>query len=76
MLLPSLMLYAGVDMKAIQERLGHADFGTTANMYAHLMQDSQANATDKLSILMGKSKPKEKPVGTQKKPTQDRSRFE
>lgn len=60
----SLMLYAGVEMKVIQERLGHADFGTTANMYVHMMQDSQANATDKLAILMDKSKPKTNPVAT------------
>lgn len=48
----SLMLYAGVDLKVIQERLGHADFATTANMYAHLMQDSQAKATEKLTTMM------------------------
>ncbi|MEO2019152.1 MAG: tyrosine-type recombinase/integrase [Fuerstiella sp.] len=60
----SLMLYAGVDMKVIQERLGHADFGTTANMYAHMMQDSQAKATEKLDTLMAGSKPTPKPVGT------------
>ena len=34
----SLMLNAGVDLKVIQARLGHADFATTANIYAHLMQ--------------------------------------
>lgn len=39
-------------MKVIQERLGHADFGTTGNIYAHLMQDSQAKATEKLSQLI------------------------
>jgi integrase len=60
----SLMLYAGVEMKVIQERLGHADFGTTANMYAHMMQDSQAKATEKLGSLMVKSKPEPEPVGT------------
>ncbi|HIE98784.1 MAG TPA: site-specific integrase, partial [Fuerstia sp.] len=48
----SLMLYAGVDMKIIQQRLGHSSFATTADMYAHPMQDSQAKATDKLSALM------------------------
>ncbi len=56
----SLMLYAGVDLKIIQERLGHADFSTTANMYAHLMQDSQAKATDKLDSLMAETKPETK----------------
>lgn len=50
----SLMLYAGVDMKIIQQRLGHANFATTADMYAHLMTDSQAKATEKLSVLMNR----------------------
>ena len=48
----SLMLYAGVDMKIIQQRLGHANFATTADMYAHLMTDSQAKASDKLGNMM------------------------
>ncbi|APZ96927.1 tyrosine-type recombinase/integrase [Fuerstiella marisgermanici] len=55
----SLMLYAGVDLKVIQHRLGHASFATTANLYAHLMQDSQARATEKLSELMGQSRASE-----------------
>ena len=32
----------GVPMKQIQEWLGHSDFSTTANIYAHL--DSRRNA--------------------------------
>lgn len=48
----SLMVRAGVDLKVIQERLGHADFSTTANLYAHLMQDAQAEAAGKLNSLM------------------------
>ena len=36
----SLLLYNGVSIKQIQEWLGHADFSTTANIYAHL--DSSA----------------------------------
>lgn len=36
----SLLLKSGVSMKEIQEWLGHSDFGTTANIYAHL--DSSA----------------------------------
>lgn len=49
----SLMLYAGVDLKVIQNRLGHSSFSTTADLYSHLMTDSQALASDKLSALMG-----------------------
>lgn len=48
----SLMLHAGVDMKIIQERLGHSNYSTTANLYAHLMKDSQAKASEKLSAMM------------------------
>ncbi|HIE99634.1 MAG: site-specific integrase [Fuerstiella sp.] len=55
----SLMLYAGVDLKIIQQRLGHASFATTADLYAHLMQDSQAKASDKLGALMSEPKASE-----------------
>lgn len=56
----SLMLHAGADMKIIQQRLGHADFSTTANTYAHLLQDAQAQASEKRGSLMVKTAP----VGT------------
>jgi len=32
----SLLLKSGVSMKAIQDWLGHSNFATTANLYAHL----------------------------------------
>ena len=32
----SLLMKNGVPMKQIQEWLGHSDFSTTANIYAHL----------------------------------------
>lgn len=57
----SLMLYAGADLKVTRERLGHAAFATAANIYAHLMQDSQARATEKLGALMERD---QKPVAT------------
>ncbi|MCP4171609.1 MAG: hypothetical protein GY758_12645 [Fuerstiella sp.] len=40
-------------MNIIQQRPGHSSFAATADMYAHLMQDSQAKATDKLSAPTG-----------------------
>ena len=46
----------GVSMKDIQEWLGHSDFGTTANTYAHLMVDSKqdsANAMRSSGISLG-----------------------
>lgn len=48
----SLMLDAGADMKVIQARLGHTKYATTANLYAHLLQGAQADATSKLDAMM------------------------
>lgn len=56
----SLMLDAGVDLKVIQKRLGHADFNTTANIYAHLMPGAQAEATEKVDRLLDNARPKKK----------------
>ena len=48
----SLMLDSGADMKVIQRRLGHARYETTANLYAHLLQGAQAEASSKLDAMM------------------------
>ena len=40
----SLMLANGVPMKQIQEWLGHSDFSTTANFYAHLEYQSKVSS--------------------------------
>lgn len=42
----SLMLANGVPMKQIQEWLGHSDFSTTANIYAHLDYHSKQASAD------------------------------
>ena len=45
----SLLLSKGIPMKAIQEWLGHSNFSTTANLYAHLDTNSKkisANALE------------------------------
>jgi integrase len=52
----SLMLDAGADMKVIQARLGHTKYETTANLYAHLLQGAQAEASNKLDALMARKK--------------------
>ena len=39
-------------MKDIQPRLGHSKYETTANLYTHLLQDAQAEATPKLDNMM------------------------
>jgi integrase len=40
----SLLLANGVPMKQIQEWLGHSDFSTTANIYAHLDYNSKMDS--------------------------------
>lgn len=42
----SLLLANGVSMKQIQEWLGHSDFSTTANVYAHLDYNSKLSSAD------------------------------
>ena len=42
----SLLLKNGVQMKEIQDWLGHSDFSTTANTYAHLDYASKLNSAD------------------------------
>lgn len=42
----SLLLANGVPMKKIQEWLGHSDFSTTANVYAHLDYNSKLSSAD------------------------------
>lgn len=44
------MLRNGVSMKEIQAWLGHSDYGTTANLYAHLdMEASMLVSAERLS---------------------------
>ncbi len=47
----SVLLANGVPMKQIQEWLGHSDFSTTANIYAHL--DYNSKLTSAGSMLGG-----------------------
>ncbi len=42
----SLLLANGVPMKQIQEWLGHSDFSTTANVYAHLDYNSKKSSAE------------------------------
>lgn len=45
----SLLLARNVPMKAIQEWLGHSDFSTTANVYAHLDVNSKMLSAEAIS---------------------------
>ena len=50
----SLMLKNGISMKQIQEWLGHSEFGTTANRYAHLeVETSKMQSVQLLSKGFG-----------------------
>lgn len=49
----SLLLANGVLMKQIQEWLGHSDFSTTANIYAHLDYKSKLSSADAMLSGLG-----------------------
>lgn len=49
----SLLLKNGVPMKQIQEWLGHSDFSTTANIYAHLDYSSKLITADAMLTGLG-----------------------
>ncbi|WP_060679595.1 tyrosine-type recombinase/integrase [Virgibacillus halodenitrificans] len=48
----SLLIEAGVHIKEIQERLGHADIQTTMDIYAHMTKNIKKEASTKFSNLM------------------------
>jgi len=53
----SLLLKNGVSMKAIQEWLGHSNFSTTANLYAHLDFDSKMESAQVVGNVLLKAAP-------------------
>ena len=46
------MLSAGVNMKVIQQRMGHSDISTTMNIYAHALPSMNKDAGEKLESLL------------------------
>lgn len=52
----SLLLDSGISMKEIQAWLGHSNFGTTANLYAHLKDDSKQAAAAAISNTLNQCK--------------------
>ena len=55
----SLLLASGVPMKHIQEWLGHSDFSTTANIYAHLDYSSKLTSASNGKQFPSRSMKKE-----------------
>ena len=51
----SLLLKTGAPMKQIQEWLGHSDFSTTANIYAHLDAGSKLTSAQAMEKGLGMS---------------------
>jgi integrase len=56
----SRLLGAGVPVKTVSGRLGHADAATTLNVYAHFLESSDAEAAAVLSALL-KRQPETEP---------------
>ena len=48
----TLMIENNIPMKTVQERLGHADFSTTANIYAHVTAKMQKAAADTMDAIL------------------------
>ena len=49
----SVLLANGVPMKQIQEWMGHSDFSTTANIYAHLDYQSKVSSAEAMLAGLG-----------------------
>lgn len=47
----SILLYKGVDVKTISERLGHSDILTTLNIYTHIIAEQNQRVSDILDDL-------------------------
>lgn len=50
----SILYASGVDVVTISKRLGHKQVSTTQNIYAHIMEKSDKEASDKISDLLFK----------------------
>ena len=49
----SLLLEYGASMKELQEWAGHSNYNTTANIYAHIQEESKNRLTNTIELLLG-----------------------
>ena len=47
----TLMLKANIPAKIASQRLGHSNIGITMDLYSHVINEMQENATEKLEII-------------------------
>jgi len=59
----SLMLAAGVNVKAISQSMGHANIGITLDTYAHLLPGMGRSAAERFDKLLEPWLPREEDVG-------------
>lgn len=57
----TLLLYAGVNIKQVQGRLGHSDIETT-NKYLHLLEEADIDAVRRLDLLLSPSNEQSEPL--------------
>jgi integrase len=48
----AILIAAGVNVKVVQERLGHAHISTTLQIYGHLFPESDVDAAAKAAVLL------------------------
>ncbi|MNW51059.1 Transposase [compost metagenome] len=48
----SLLIASGINMKEVQEWLGHSDYATTANIYSHLEYNTKVSSAQTMSEVL------------------------
>jgi len=50
----TLLLNAGIDIKIVSDHLGHSDIGTTANIYADVLESSRRRTAEVIEVTLSK----------------------
>lgn len=51
----TMLLEAGEELGVVSRLLGHADFGTTANIYVHLTPTMERRAADRMDVVLNRT---------------------